>query len=271
MSASLPLDSSPAFGERLRAWRQRRRRSQLDLALDAEISSRHLSFVETGRARPSRDLVLRLAEELGLPLRERNALLLAAGYAPVYPERKLAEPALAPVRAMIERVLAAHEPYPAVAIDGRWTLLAANAAIPPLLEGCDPSLLAPPVNVLRLSLHPGGLAPRIVNLAEWREHLLARLQRQVEDSTDVVLHDLLAELSSYPAPAGRAAARLRPVPDEAASIAIPLRLAAASGVLSFLSTSMVFGTPRDVLVSELAVEAFLPADEATEAALRALR
>jgi transcriptional regulator with XRE-family HTH domain len=145
-----------SIGDHLREWRQRRRLSQMDLALDAEISTRHLSFLETGRARPSRDMVLRLAERLEVPLRERNVLLLAAGFAPVFGERRLDDPALAPARAAVDLVLKGHEPYPAVAIDRHWTLVAANAAIPPLLAGVDPGLLEPPVNVLRLSLHPTG-------------------------------------------------------------------------------------------------------------------
>ncbi len=254
----------PRFGMMLREWRRVRRRSQLDLALDAEISARHLSFIETGRARPSREMVLRLAEQLDMPLRERNLLLLAAGYAPVFPERDYQDPALGPVRAMVERVLAGHEPFPAVAIDRHWRLLAANAAVAPLLAGCDPALLAPPVNVLRLSLHERGLAPRIANLPEWRDHLLARLRRQVAQAADPVLTALLEELLSYPSPSSdrRVAAE-----DALAGIAVPFQLATEAGVLSFLSTTMVFGTPRDIQLSELAIEAFLPADASTLAAL----
>jgi transcriptional regulator with XRE-family HTH domain len=259
------METQHNFGRMLREWRQVRRRSQLDLALDAEISARHLSFIETGRARPSREMVLRLAEQLDMPLRERNLLLLAAGFAPVFPERSYEDPALGPVRAMVERVLAGHAPFPAVAIDRHWTLLAANSAVGPLLAGCDAALLRPPVNVLRLSLHERGLAPRIANLPEWRAHLLARLRRQLSETADPVLSTLLAELAAYPAPSsdrrpGEAMA-------EPAGIAVPLQLATEAGVLSFLSTTMIFGTPRDILLSELAVEAFLPADEATLAAL----
>ena len=259
------METQRNFGRMLREWRQARRRSQLDLALDAEISARHLSFIETGRARPSREMVLRLAEQLDMPLRERNLLLLAAGFAPVFPERRYEDPALGPVRAMVERVLASHAPFPAVAIDRHWTLLAANAAVGPLLAGCDAVLLQPPVNVLRLSLHERGLAPRIANLPEWRAHLLARLRRQVAETADPVLSALLAELAAYPVPSSdrRPGERLA----EPAGIAVPFQLATESGVLSFLSTTMVFGTPRDILLSELAVEAFLPADEATLAAL----
>ncbi|PSC06172.1 transcriptional regulator [Alsobacter soli] len=265
MDAPILAPAPPAFGSLLREWRQRRRVSQLDLALDAEISSRHLSFLETGRSRPSREMVLRLSEQLDLPLRDRNALLLAAGYAPVYPERTLQDPTLGPVRAMIDRVLKGHEPFPAVAIDRHWTLIAANAAVTALLEGCDPALLAPPVNVLRLTLHPAGLSGRIVNLPEWRAHLLERLRRQIAHSADPALDALLSELWTYPVPSTDA--RQPPGGGEAAEIAIPFQIATPSGVLSFLSTSMVFGTPRDVTVAELAIEAFLPADDATAAAL----
>src|SRR5215510_11240167 len=187
-------------GSLLRKCRERRRLSQLDLACEAEISTRHLSFLETGRSAPSREMVLRLSERLDVPLRDRNALLIAAGYAPVYPERPLDDPALQSARKAVDLVLAGHEPYPALAIDRHWTIIASNNAIPPLLAGADPSLLRPPVNALRLSLHPAGLAPRIANLAEWRSHLLARLQRQIEVTADPVLQELLNELRGYPAP-----------------------------------------------------------------------
>ena len=185
-------------GDLLREWRQRRRVSQLELALDAEISAKHVSFVESGRAQPSRDMVLKLAEHLQVPLRERNALLQAAGFAAVYAERALTDPALATARAAVELVLKGHEPFPAIAVDRHWSLVAANAAVAPMLEGIDQSLLTPPVNVLRVSLHPSGLAPRIVNFAEWRGHLLERLRRQVESTNDQVLADLLRELRQYP-------------------------------------------------------------------------
>lgn len=262
-----PLPATHSFGERLREWRRRRRLSQLDLALDANISARHLSFVETGRSRPSREMVLRFAERLDVPLRERNAMLVAAGFAPVFTERPLDDPALAPAAQAIERVLKGHEPFPALAVDRHWTMVKANAVVPRLIEGVDPTLLRPPVNVLRLSLHPDGLAPRIANLAEWRAHLLARLRRQVELSADVVLSELLRELSAYPAPTQRGA----PAPsDHAIGIAVPLRLVTAAGVLSLLSTTTVFGTPIDVTLSELALEAFFPTDAATTERLRAL-
>ncbi|KAA2237200.1 helix-turn-helix domain-containing protein [Salinarimonas soli] len=250
------------FGDHLRAWRQRRRMSQLDLALDAEISQKHLSFVESGRSSPSRAMVLNLAERLGVPLRERNVLLLAAGYAPLYPERPLDDPALAAARAAVDLVLKGHEPYPALAVDRHWTLVAANAAVPPLLAGVrDPALLAPPVNVLRLSLHPDGLAPAIVNLPEWRQHLFERLRHQIAITADARLARLLEEMERYPGGEATGAA-------DHAGIAVPLRLATPGGTLSFISTITVFGTPVDVTLSELAVEAFFPADEATARVLR---
>src|SRR3954447_8083530 len=195
------MQAQPA-GNLLREWRQRRRMSQLDLASEAEISSKHLSFLETGRSLPSRDMLLHLADQLAIPLRERNILLIAAGYAPVFPERSLEDPALHVARKAVELVLAGHEPSPALAVDRHWTLIASNNAIPPLLAGVDAALLQPPVNVLRLSLHPAGLAPRIANLPEWRAHLLARLRHQIDVTADGELIKLLDELSGYPAPGG---------------------------------------------------------------------
>jgi transcriptional regulator with XRE-family HTH domain len=253
-----------SIGGHLRAWRQRRRMSQLDLALEAEISQKHLSFVESGRSAPSREMVLNLAERLQVPLRERNLLLVAAGYAPLFPERSLDDPALAAARAAVDLVLKGHEPFPALAVDRRWTLVAANAAVPPLLAGvAEASLLEPPVNVLRLSLHPGGLAPRILNLPEWRSHILDRLRHQIAVTADAGLARLMAELQAYPAGEEEAGG-----PDYA-GIVVPLRLRGPGGPLSFFSTITVFGTPIDVTLSELAVEAFFPADQATAAALRA--
>ena len=255
-------------GDLLRDWRQRRRLSQLDLALEAEISTRHLSFLETGRARPSRDMVLRLAERLDLPLRERNVLLTAAGFAPVFPQRPLDDPALAAARAAVDQVLAGHDPYPALAVDRHWTLCAANAAVGRLIAGVTPAQLQPPVNVLRLSLHPDGLAPRIANLVEWRSHLLERLRRQVEATADPALADLLDELRGLPMP--RAPGPPRPVDHAAGAVAVPLRLVTDAGTLSFISTTTVFGTPVDVTLSELALEAFYPADAASAEMLRAI-
>jgi len=261
--APLAAPAGAGVGALLRGWRQRRRLSQLDLALDANISTRHLSFVETGRAQPSRDMVLRLAEQLAVPLRERNALLAAAGFAPVYRERGLADPALGPARKAIDLVLAGHEPYPAVAVDRHWTLVAANQASERLMAGAAPALLEPPVNVLRLSLNPDGMAPRIANLGEWRAHLLRRLRQQIAVSADAVLVALLAELEAYPAPPHDDAA----APDYG-GVVVPLRLATDAGVLAFFGTTTVFGTPVDITLAELALEAFYPADEKTAEMLR---
>jgi transcriptional regulator with XRE-family HTH domain len=258
------------FGEHLRFWRQHRRMSQLDLAGEADISTRHLSFVETGRSAPSREMVLRLAERLDVPLRERNALLVAAGYAPMYRERPLSDPALAVAREAVQLILASHEPYPALAVDRHWNLLAHNAMVPHLLAAVeDPALLQPPVNVLRLSLHPRGLAPRIVNLGQWRHHLFERLRQQVAATGDAGLVALQKELESYPQPPGADDTRLE---GELLGVAMPLRFRMGDGsVLSFISTTTVFGTPVDVTLQELALETFFPADAATGAALRALR
>jgi transcriptional regulator with XRE-family HTH domain len=265
------LRSEPAaragLGDLLREWRKRRHQSQLALALEAGISQRHLSFVESGRAQPSRDMVLLLAEHLDIPLRERNRLLNAAGFAPVFPEHALDDPALDAARRAIERVLEAHEPYPALAIDRRWNLVAANRAVAPLVATAAPALLAPPVNVLRLSLHPDGLAPRIANLVQWRTYLLQRLQRECELTGDVAMRALLDELRGYAHPAG--------LENSAPSIAhadervfVPLQLMTDAGVLSFISTTTVFGTPVDVTVSEIALECLFPADDATAEFLR---
>jgi transcriptional regulator with XRE-family HTH domain len=252
------------IGEQVRHWRQRRRLSQLDLACEAEISTRHLSFIETGRAAPSREMILHLAESLDVPLRQRNNLLLAAGFAPAFQERSLDDPALRPAREAVQALLSAHEPYPALAVDRHWTLVAANRALAPLMIGAAPELLKAPVNVLRLSLHPSGLAPRIVNLPEWRDHLLFRLRRQYAETADPALSDLLAELTAYPNGGTRARAH------DLAAIAVPLQFRVDDGVLSFLSTTMMFGTPLDPTLSELALETFLPADAATADALRRL-
>lgn len=255
-----------SLGDYLREWRQRRRLSQLEFALEAEISQRHLSFIESGRALPSRDMLMHIAERLGVPLRDRNPMLLAAGFAPVFPERSLDDPALAPARRAIDLVLKGHEPFPALAVDRHWTLIAANAALAPLLSGvADISLLEPPVNVLRLSLHPGGLAPRILNLAEWRAHLLERLRQQIAASGDPTLSALLKELSAYPAPPAH---KPNPTDRDYAGIAVPLELITDAGRLSFISTTTVFGTPVDVTLSELAIESFFPADQRTADVLR---
>jgi transcriptional regulator with XRE-family HTH domain len=267
MTASIPQRAAPRpFGEHLRQWRQRRRLSQLDLAQEAEISTRHLSFVETGRSLPSREMVLRLAERLDVPLRERNALLVAAGYAPMYRERPLQDPALAPARQAIETLLKSHEPWPALAVDRHWNMVAANRMLPHLVQGADPSLLAPPVNVLRLSLHPRGLAPKIANLAQWRSHIFERLRHQVHATGDSALAALLEELRAYPGPAGEE----ERVEGELPGVLVPLRLRTPQGTLTLISTTTVFGTPVDVTLQELALETFFPADDATAQALRQL-
>ena len=254
------------FGAQLREWRQRRRMSQLDLAAEADLSTRHLSFVETGRAKPSREMVQRLSEALELPLRSRNAMLVAAGFAPSYPERPFESAAAAGTRQAVQRILDCHMPFPALAVDRHWHLVANNAAAAGLMAGASPELLSPPVNVLRLSLHPDGVAPRIANLAEWKRHVIDRLRHQAAQSGDPVLETLIDELRSYPAPASRT-----PLPASAdVPIAVPMILDSPAGPLSFLSTTTLFGTPAEVTLSELAIESFFPADEQTGERLRQL-
>lgn len=253
-----------SFGDHLREWRVRRRLSQLDLAQEADISTRHLSFVETGRSVPSREMVLRLAERLDVPLRERNALLVAAGYAPMYRERPLDDPALDAARRAVELILKGHEPYPALAVDRHWNLVSYNRAVPHLMKAADPSLLQAPVNVLRLSLHPQGLAPQIANLAQWRSHLFDRLRQQIHVTGDAQLAALLEELRGYPVPEnGRAQ-----LAGEHPGVVMPFQFRTPAGILSFISTTTIFGSPVDVTLQELAMETFFPADEFTAAALR---
>jgi transcriptional regulator with XRE-family HTH domain len=242
-------------GDLIRQWRQRRRLSQLDLAIAANVSSRHLSFVETGRSRPTSQMILHLAEHLEVPLRDRNALLLAGGYAPAYPERTLAAPELQAVRGALRRVLTGHEPYPAAVVNRWWELVDANAGIGLFTGDVSPELLEPPVNVLRLSLHPDGMAPRIANLPEWRAHLLARLHRQAEATGDPRLTALHDELEAYPG--GEAQ------PPTPTDVVVPLRYRTSRAELSFLSITAVIGTPMDVTVEELAIESFYPADAET--------
>lgn len=250
-------------GELLREWRERRRLTQLDLAIQAEISTRHLSFVETGRSKPTSQMILRLSEHLDVPLRDRNNLLLAGGYAPAYREAALDAPELATIRGALRQVLTAHEPNPAVVIDRHWNLLDANAPVSLFLHGAATELLAPPINVLRLSLHPDGMAPRIVNLGQWRAHLLARLGRQAAATADPALAALHDELSAYPCD--------QPEPDVdfpgPGDVAIPLRYNHNGVTLAFVSITAVFGTPLDITLAELAIEAFYPADPATAAVL----
>jgi len=264
------LAGSPGtIGELLRDWRQRRRRSQLDLASEAAVSARHLSFVETGRSKPSRELVLHLAEHLEVPVRERNTLLLAAGYAPVYRETPLDDAAMAPVGAALRMILAGHEPFPAVVVDRRWDLVSANApALAVMTEGVAAELLAGPVNTLRVSLHPEGLAQRTANFAEYSAHLMLRLHRQAILSADADLFALHDELRRYPGVVDGANGPATPVD----LLFVPLRLRPPDGkgpTLSFFSTLTTFGTAVDITLSELAVEAFFPADPTTEQALRA--
>jgi transcriptional regulator with XRE-family HTH domain len=256
----------PNVGALIREWRQRRRLSQLDLACEAEISTRHLSYVENGRASPSREMLMHLAERLEVPLRERNTLLTAAGYAPIYRERPLEDPALASAREAVQLVLRGHEPYPALLVDRHWTMLAHNRTVPLLLADVDPALLVPPVNIMRLSLDPRGLGKRIVNLAQWREHLFARLRQQITASGDPALVALLHELQAIPVDAARShGAAIDP-----SGVAVPLQFDSAHGVLSFIGTTTVFGTPVDITLAELALETFFPADSRTAEVLRRL-
>ena len=261
----LPHMAVPArnVGDHLREWRQRRRLSQLALASEAEISPRHLSFVETGRSVPSREMILHLAEQLQIRMRDRNVLLAAGGYAPIFPERALNSPALAAARAAIDIVLESQKPFPAFALDRHWNVVASNSALQPMYEGVARHLMQN-VNAMRISLHPQGLAPRIVNLAEWRAHLLARLKQQADLTADPELIALHAEVARYPAP------QTPHPPADPNAVLVPLKIRVGESVLSFFSTTTVFGTPVDVTLSELAVESFFPADEETAAAVRRL-
>ena len=260
----MTIASAPArpVGQLLRDWRERRRLSQLELSIQAEISTRHLSFVETGRSRPTPEMILKLTEHLDVPLRERNQLLLAGGYAPAYPQHGLDAPELASVRDALRLVLAGHEPHPALIINRWWELLDANAAVAVLTAGCAPELLAPPVNVLRLSLHPDGMAPRIRNLAQWRGHLLEQVRRRAEHTGDRRLHELYEELLGYPGGLETGTA--------ATNVVLPLRLRHESGELSFFSVAATVETATDVTVEELVIESFYPADLETAQRLRAL-
>nr|WP_198287210.1 helix-turn-helix transcriptional regulator [Frankia sp. QA3] len=259
----------------LRQWRERRRLSQLELALRADSSARHISFVETGRSAPSRAMVLRLAEHLDVPVRDRNALLIAAGYAPAYPETPLHDPAMTAVRAGLEQLLAAYEPNPTLVLDGHYDVALTNRAVLVLLTGVPADLLRPPLNAMRLTLHPRGLAPRIVNLAEWRAHLLERMRRNMILRGSPALNALYDEVSAYPVPDPPAADD--PGPDAGIApaavpppLALPMRIVVEGHLLSLISTVTTFNTPMDVTVSELAVETFLPADPETAKALAAL-
>jgi transcriptional regulator with XRE-family HTH domain len=254
--------TTATLGNLLRDWRRRRHLSQLDLALDAGVSARHLSFLETGRSKPSREMVLHLSEQLEVPLRDRNRMLLAAGFAPAYEERPIDAPEMAPAREALDKILTGHEPYPAVVVDRWWNLVAANRALAHFTGVVAPDLLEPPANVLRASLHPEGMAPHIVNLGEWRAHLLDRLHRQVVLTGDERLSALHEELSGYPGGDGHQVA--------GGEIAIPLRFRTEDGELRFFGTIATFGTAIDITLSELAIEAFFPADAQTADALRSL-
>ena len=240
------------IGPLLKTWRTKRRLSQLDVALEAGVSTRHLSFVETGRSKPSEQMVLHLAEQLDVPLRDRNRLLLAAGYAPTFSERPLSE--LGPIKDALDQLLKSHEPFPAIVVDRAWNVVAANAAIPMLTAGAAEHLLQPPINALRLTLHPEGMAPRITNLGQWRAHLLRDLAVQLEATGGDDLRALYEELTGYPGPPGE------PGPHD---VFVPLEIDG----LSFLSTRTSFSTALDVTVSELAIESFFPADDVTARAI----
>ena len=252
----------------MRGWRQRRRLSQLALAVDAEISQRHLSFLESGRSQPSREMVLRLTERLSVPLRERNLILNAAGFAPVYRERPLDAPELGTARAAIDQILKGHEPHPALAVDRNWTLLSANKAVGVLMTGVADHLVTGEINVLRLSLHPEGLAGRILNFREWRAHILARLAHEIEVSAAPRLVELREELRTYPVPPHGFSKPSGPIAD--GGIVVPLTLASEKGPLSFISTTTVFGTAIDVTLSEITIEAFFPANLETTKAMAEL-
>jgi transcriptional regulator with XRE-family HTH domain len=264
MAATITAPSRPSVGHLLRDWRQRRRLSQLDVASEAAVSARHLSFVETGRSHPSRELVLHLADHLDVPLRERNALLLAAGYAPSYPQTPLDAEAMTPVRDALALLLAGHEPFPAVVVDRHWDLVGANdPAVGLMSAGVAEELLAPPTNTMRLTLHPDGLAPRIVNFAQYSAHLVDRLRRESYAYGDMRLAALIDDVCAYPGVAGSASPAAT-----AAELFVPLVLRTGEGVLTFFSTLTTFGTARDITVEELAIESFFPADASTADALR---
>jgi transcriptional regulator with XRE-family HTH domain len=271
-SSAVAASSAPVgagVGSLLRGWREQRRVSQMELALRAGSSARHISFVETGRSRPSEEMVLRLAEHLDVPVRERNALLLAAGYAPRYPQTPLDDPSMDALREGVERLIQGYEPYPALVVDARYDVLAANRGIALLLDGVPDRLLVPPLNAMRLTLHPEGLAPRIRNLRTWRDHLLAQMDRQIALRRSAPLRALYEEVAAYPVP------ERDPAEDDESTgppfpFALPLRIEHEGRVLSFVSSISTFNTPMDVTVAELAVETFLPADPATAKYLHSL-
>ncbi|HLL32603.1 MAG TPA: helix-turn-helix transcriptional regulator [Streptomyces sp.] len=266
-SAPVTAPAGQGVGPLLRAWRERRRISQLELALRAGSSARHISFVETGRSRPSEEMVLRLAEHLEVPVRERNALLLAAGYAPHYPETPLDDPSMGALRAGMERLIRGYEPYPALVVDAMYDVVAANRGIALLLDEVPEELLAPPLNAMRLTLHPRGLAPRIRNLREWRGHLLAQMERQIALHRSAPLRALYEEVAAYPVP--KTAPHAEPE-ERVPYFALPMQIEYEGRILSFISSISTFNTPMDVTVAELAIETFLPADPATAKHLQEL-
>jgi transcriptional regulator with XRE-family HTH domain len=261
---SIAVNSQETVGMLVKRWRERRRRSQLDVSLAAELSTRHLSYIETGRSNPSREMIERICDELDVPLRERNRFYLAAGFAPIHSERPFAD--LGAAKDAVQAVLAGMEPNPAVAVNVRWDLLAANHAMRAFLDGLPDELTRPPVNVLRATLHPDGLAPRILNLAQWRAHVLRRVRRQLERTTADGLSELLSELEGYGAP-DSSATPARPADHD---LVIPLRMATPYGDLVLLYAATVFGSPRDVTLDEIAIETFFPADASTAHILRSL-
>lgn len=252
------------FGDQLRLWRQRRHLSQQALADRADLSARHLSFIETGRSTPSREMVLRLAERLSVPLRERNPMLEAAGYAPMYRRSSIDAPEMRAARRSLDIVLRSHLPNPSLAFDRFYNVVAANPAVGALLQGAQPELLEAPINVVKVSLHPRGVASRIVNFSQWRRHILSRLQQQLERTGDADLKSLIDEVVAYPLPEGGGQPDLE---HEHLGVLLPLKLKTATGVLSFISTVTVFGTPHDITLQELAIESFFPADEYTASEL----
>ena len=259
--SSVPVSAPASAGQLLQSWRKRRRMSQLDLALTAKVSAKHVSFLETGRAQASREMLLHLSRYLEIPPREQNRLLLSAGYAPYFHETPVGDQRFENARLIIDLILRSHEPYPAIAMDRYWNSVLYNRALEPLLSALAPELRQPPINLLRLSLHPGGVAPRILNFGEWRDHLLMRLRQQINATDDPALADLLREVEHYPHPTYE--------PSEPTSqLAVPLVLQTPAGVLRFYTTTMVFGSPVDITLSELAIETFLPADAATASAMR---
>lgn len=251
------------FGTLLRQWRQQRRMTQLDLALAAGSSTRHLSCLETGRAQPSREMIAQLAASMSIPLREQNALLLAAGFAPAFQERALEE--LEAAKQAMDTVLRAHLPYPAFAVDRHWNVILSNSALPELYEGCAQKLLLPPVNAMRLILHPQGMAARILNYADWRTHTLQLLRAQAQARPDDGLQSLIAEVLGYP---GSGGGPINPGFQASQRLATPLVIATRFGTVSFLNTLTVFGTPNDVTLSELALEMLFPADSNTVAVVQ---